>query len=260
MTGARDPGDGVPLIECCGLGLARDGRPVLRQVSLSVGRAEIVGVLGRSGVGKSTLLRCIIGLERPDEGCVKLLGRDIGGLGEDELNSLRRRVGLVFQSAALFDSLSVFENVAFYPRRFLRLTGSELEELVARYLAVVGLPGTERLMPAQLSGGMAKRVGIARCLASEPEVILYDEPTAGLDPVMAATLDHVILDLRGRLGISAVVVTHDVRNALAVVDRAALLHEGTVYFEGRPDAFAETADPLVRQFVDGIIDGPLTDG
>jgi len=260
MTGACGPGDGVPLIECRGLGLSRGGHPVLRQVDLTVGRAEIVGVLGRSGVGKSTLLRCIVGLERPDRGCVKLMGQDIGGLGEDELNSLRRQVGLVFQSAALFDSLSVFENVAFYPRRFLRLTESELGELVARHLAVVGLPGTERLMPAQLSGGMAKRVGIARCLAAEPKVILYDEPTAGLDPVMAAVLDRVIVDLRDDLGISAVVVTHDVRNALAVVDRAALLHDGTIYFEGRPDAFAETADPLVRQFVDGAVDGPLTDG
>jgi len=256
---ARDPGDNAPLIECCGLGLMRDGRPVLRQVSLTVARAEIVGVLGRSGVGKSTLLRCIVGLERPDEGCVRLMGKDIGGLGEDDLNALRRRVGLVFQSAALFDSLSVFENVAFYPRRFLRLPETELAELVARQLAVVGLSGAERLMPAQLSGGMAKRVGIARCLASEPEVILYDEPTAGLDPVMAATLDRVIVDLRDRLGISAVVVTHDVRNALSVVDRAAFLHEGTICFEGRPDAFATTTDPLVRQFVDGTVDGPLTD-
>jgi phospholipid/cholesterol/gamma-HCH transport system ATP-binding protein len=247
-------------IECIDVGLVRGRQEVLREVTLTVRPGEILGIMGRTGCGKSSLLRCMTGLLRPTSGRMLLFGEDVRTLGEDALNGLRRRAGMVFQAAALFDSLSVFENVAFHPRRFSRLTEPELQALVAEKLALVGMEGTEHLMPGELSGGMAKRVGIARALASDPEVILYDEPEAGLDPIMRGTVDRVIRDLRERLHMTSVIVTHDVEHALRLVDRAALLHGNTVHFLGTPEEFRETSDPVVRQFVAGAADGPLTDG
>jgi phospholipid/cholesterol/gamma-HCH transport system ATP-binding protein len=246
-------------IECRSLGVHLGGRPVLREVDLAVRRGEILGVLGRSGSGKTTLLRCMVGLATPDEGDVLLFGQDLVGLSEDRLNALRRRVGMVFQSSALFDSLSVYENVAFYPKRFAKSTTAELDRLVAEKLELVDLAGTEALMPAELSGGMRKRVAIARALASEPEIILYDEPASGLDPIMCGVLDDVIRSLGERLGMTSVIVSHDVAHTFALADRVALLHDGTIYAIGEPQWFEETDDPLVRQFVTGAAEGPLRD-
>lgn len=166
---------------------------------------------------------------------------------------------MVFQTAALFDSLTVLENVAFFPRRFRNLAEDDLRALVAEKLGLVGMDGTEALMPGELSGGMAKRVGIARALASEPEAILYDEPEAGLDPIMRGTVDRVIRGLRDRLGMTSVIVSHHVDHALSICDRAALLYNGNFHLIGAPEEFRDSPDPVVRQFVTGSADGPMTD-
>ncbi len=241
------------------LDYAVGGRPVLRGVSLAVEKGEIFGILGRSGAGKTTLLRLILGLIRPTAGRVLLFGEDITQMSERELNRMRKRVGMVFQHNALFDSLTVFENVAFYPRRFMHLSEDELRALVAEKLALVGMAGTEQLMPAQLSGGMAKRVGIARALASEPEVILYDEPSAGLDPIMTGTVSSVIKSLRDSARVTSVVVSHDVANVFGLCDRVAFLHEGTIRCLGTPAELERSADSLLQQFLTGSPEGPMAD-
>ena len=246
-------------IRCIGLRLWLGRNEVLRGLDLTVHRGEILSIMGRTGSGKSSLLRCMTGLVRPTGGQALLFGQDVSSVNEDQLNRLRRRAGMVFQSAALFDSLTVFENVAFFPRRFRKLDVGALSALVAEKLALVGMEGTERLMPAELSGGMAKRVGIARALASEPEVILYDEPEAGLDPIMRGTVDSVIRGLRDSLGMTSVIVSHHVDHALSISDLAALLHDGVIHVVGRPDEFHASEDPLLRQFITGSAEGPLTD-
>ena len=235
-----------------------DGRPVLDGISLTLGEREILAVMGLSGSGKTSLLRCVMGLVRPAAGAIRVLGVDIIGLPERQLNPIRQSIGFVFQYAALFDSMTVGENVAFALREHTPLPDADIARVVADRLAMVGLEGTEELMPAALSGGMRKRVGMARALALEPKIMLYDEPTSGLDPITARAIDELIVCLRDRLGVSSLVVSHDVVSLLRMADRLALLYDHRVVAVGTPAELQESGDPLVQQFLAGRTSGPIS--
>jgi len=237
-----------------------NGNAVLDGIDLTVARGEIVAIMGRSGSGKTTLLRLIMGLVSPTAGQVFVDDKDIGALGEQELNDLRRQMGMVFQGAALFDSMTVGENVAFGLAEHRLVPSSDLGGRVRRLLEMVGMLGTEDLMPAQLSGGMRKRVGIARALAMEPSIMLYDEPTAGLDPISAAAVDNLIRGLREQVGVTSVLVSHDLASLQRVADRAALLHGGRFLAVASLAELGESDNPAVRQFLSGSPEGPLTEG
>lgn len=236
-----------------------DSTPVLDGVNLTVNRGEVVGVMGRSGTGKTTLLRLIMGLLSPAGGQVLVGGKEVGALSQRELEQLRLNMGMVFQGAALFDSMTVAENVAFALVEHRRARGQELAGRVRDLLEMVGMAGTEKRLPAELSGGMRKRIGIARALAMEPEIVLYDEPTAGLDPISAANIDHLVVRLKGQLGVTSVVVSHDVQSLRRVCDRVALLHAGKFIAAGTPFELESSSDPAVRQFLSGSEQGPLTE-
>jgi phospholipid/cholesterol/gamma-HCH transport system ATP-binding protein len=244
------------LIEVQHLTCLLDEKLVLDDVSFEVCRGEIFGVMGLSGAGKSTLLRNIMGLIQPQSGSILVHGADITQLDETALNEVRLTMAMSFQYSALFDSLNVFDNVAFGLRR-RRVAERDVREKVAHYLEVVGMAGTETLMPANLSGGMRKRVSIARALSTEPEVVLYDEPTSGLDPVLASTIDHLIVKLRDDFGVSSVVVTHDVDHLFAYADRAMMLYQGRAVECDTPQALRKSGNPVVRQFISGAIEGPI---
>lgn len=228
-----------------------DGTEVLKGINLQVKRGEIVCVIGASGAGKSTLLKLIAGLLHPSLGQVKVLGADISNLSERELNSVRKRLGVVFQFGALFDSLTVFENVAFPLREHTNMSEDEIRERVFELLEVVGMRGSEHLIPGELSGGMRKRVGIARALALRPELVLYDEPTSGLDPIMASAINNLIADMRKRYSVTSVVVTHDMQSALSLADRVAMLHDGTILICDTPQAIVASQHPIVQRFIYG---------
>jgi len=238
---------------------ALDGRVILDGLDLSVRRGEIVAVMGRSGTGKTTLLRLIMGLISPTGGRILVNGVDLAGLSERELDELRMGVGMVFQGAALLDSLTVFENVALGLVEHRRIGAGELAGRVAGLLEMVGMSGTESLLPEQLSGGMRKRVGVARALAMGPSIMLYDEPTAGLDPISASALHDLIRRLRDQVGVTSVVVSHDLSTLRSVSDRAALLHRGRLLALGPLAELERSADPAVVQFLSGRPDGPLAD-
>jgi phospholipid/cholesterol/gamma-HCH transport system ATP-binding protein len=214
-------------------------------------------VMGLSGTGKTSLLKCVAGLVVPSAGEIWIGGRQIVGLGENALNEVRRKMGFVFQYAALFDSMSVFENVAFGPLRQGTRRGSELNALVDEKLGLVGMAGAQNLMPAELSGGMQKRVGLARALALNPTVLLYDEPTSGLDPVTATVIDELIVGMRDRLGVTSLVVSHAVSSIFRIADIVTMLHEGAVIASGTPDEIRASTDPRVVQFVEGRSKGPI---
>jgi phospholipid/cholesterol/gamma-HCH transport system ATP-binding protein len=233
-----------------------EGKRVLDDVSFEVRQGEIFGVMGLSGAGKSTLLRNLMGLIRPEAGRIIVNGVDITTLDEVHLNQVRLRMGMSFQYSALFDSLSVYDNVAFGLRR-RRLPEPEVRQKVAHYLEVVGMAGTEKLVPHNLSGGMKKRVSIARALSTEPEVVLYDEPTSGLDPVLAATIDHLIVKLKDDFGVSSIIVTHDVQHLFKYADRALMLYQGRAIECDTPEALRQSADPVLQQFITGSMDGPI---
>lgn len=233
------------------------GRSILRGVDLEARPGEVVSVMGISGGGKTSLLKCMAGLVRPTGGHIRIGNVDLTELTEPQLNDRRRRMGMVFQYAALFDSLSVYDNVVFGLRYHGGHTESELREVAAGRLAAVGLEGTEELFPAQLSGGMRKRVGLARALATDPEVVFYDEPTSGLDPVVARVIDDLIVSVRDRLGVTSVIVSHDVPNVMRISDRVALLHEGRIVEYGTPAAVQDSDNPVVRQFIEGRAEGPI---
>jgi phospholipid/cholesterol/gamma-HCH transport system ATP-binding protein len=222
---------------------------VLQGLKLRLASGETVAVLGRSGSGKSVLLKLIIRLQRPDSGSIRVAGEDIGALEPRRLNEIRGKVGFLFQNAALYDSLTVEDNVAFPLRRHTRMQRAERGKRVRELLAEVGMEDAARKMPSQLSGGMQKRVGLARALALDPDILLLDEPTAGLDPITAAEIVELILALKKRDGVSAVVVTHDVHNAKAFSDRMLLLHEGRVRSEGTYDELRQSHDEFVQRFL-----------
>jgi phospholipid/cholesterol/gamma-HCH transport system ATP-binding protein len=256
--GAAVPGGGGgdgPALVLSGVEKRLGGRAVLAGVDLEVRRRETVVVIGRSGCGKSVLLKHVVGLMAPDAGRITLLGHDVTRFTSGEWRQLRSRVGMVFQGAALFDSLTVGENVALGARVRRRLPAGEESARVEEMLAQVGLHDIAGLKPASLSGGMKKRVALARAIATEPEVLLYDEPTTGLDPVMADVINRLIRDLQRRLGLTSVVVTHDMASAYFVGDRIAYLHHGRIHQAGTPQEIRESADPVVRAFVEGRSQG-----
>jgi len=227
-----------------------DGKEVLRGLSLKVRDGETVVIIGYSGTGKSVALKHIVGLLHPDAGDVIVDGQAVSTLDRDGLTALREGIGYVFQFAALFDSLTVAENLALGLRR-RRVSAEEIEDRVREALALVDLSGTEERMPAELSGGMRKRVGIARAIALRPRYILYDEPTTGLDPVTSAVIDRLMVRTREHLGVTGVVVTHDMRSAYTVGDRIAMLYEGRIRQVGTVAEIQETEDSVVRQFIEG---------
>lgn len=229
----------------------------MRRVDLDVNKGETMAVMGMSGAGKSTLLKCIGGLLRPTAGQMLIDGTDIARIPESDLDRVRRRIGMVFQYAALFDSLTVYENVAFGLRRHTRMTEAEIREAVAHRLSVVGLPRTQNLYPSQLSGGMQKRVGLARALALEPEILLYDEPTAGLDPITAAAIAELIVKARDEIGVTSVLVSHDIPSIRRVASRIAMIHKGKIIATGTVEEMDNYPDPAVRQFMDGSTQGPI---
>lgn len=250
----------VPLIEVEGLHYAINGNEILRDVSFTVRRGETFGVMGMSGSGKSTLLKNIMGLVRPAAGDIRIEGQSITGLSEAELMGVRAKMGMCFQYAALFDSLSVYENVAFGLRRRQRrerIKEDYIREQVLLHLKEVGLEGTEGKMPSELSGGMRKRVGIARELIMRPDILLYDEPSAGLDPIMSAVIDELIEGLQERFCMTSIVVTHFVDELFGISDRVMMLHDRRVVACDTPRALRATENPVVQQFVQGLPHGPI---
>ncbi|MDP3804826.1 MAG: ABC transporter ATP-binding protein [Candidatus Omnitrophota bacterium] len=231
--------------------------PILNGLTLEVYKGETFVIMGGSGCGKSTFLRHLTGALKPDSGRIYLLGKDIANLNQDEMDKLKKRIGMCFQSAALFDSMTVGENVALALKEHTKLDKNVIDIVVKMKLELVGLRGFEDLMPSQLSGGMRKRVGLARAIAMDPEVVFYDEPTAGLDPIVAGVIDKLILDLSKKLSITSVVVTHDMKSVFSIADRIAMLYEGRVLEVGSPDEIKKSVNPSVRQFISGSPDGPI---
>lgn len=231
-------------------------RQILKDVSLTVKDGETMVILGASGSGKSTLLKLIIGLLTPTSGEVLVDGKDMGRLSEEELNKARRNMGFVFQYSALFDSMNVKENVAFGLRMHTKLPEEEIDRIVKEKLHLVGLDGIENLMPSSLSGGMKKRVSLARAIALEPKIILYDEPTAGLDPIRSTDISLLIKHTQKALHATSVVVTHDLKSAEMIADRMAFLHKGSFLAIGRPEDLKASEDERVRQFMEGLPSDP----
>lgn len=227
---------------------------ILAGVDLRIESSESAVIIGRSGGGKSVLLKHMIGLLRPDKGEVFVDGDRITCMNERQLLRVRRKFGMVFQGAALFDSMTVAENVAFGLRRHEPLTEAEVARRVAATLDLVDLPGTEKKKPAELSGGMRKRVGLARAIIYEPQIVLYDEPTTGLDPIVSDSIDQLIIRVRDQLKVTSVVVTHDMRSARRVGNHVFMLHEKKIYAHGAPEELFTSHDPIVRQFIDGVAD------
>ncbi len=249
---ATDPG--APAVELRRLRKGFAGRPLRRGVDLEVSVGETFTILGGSGSGKSVCLKHMIGLLRPDSGSVRVFGREVSGLRERDFVEVRKDFGMVFQNAALFDSLPVFENVAYPLREHLDWDEERIRERVRGCLAAVGLAGVEPMMPAELSGGMRKRVGVARAIALEPRIILYDEPTTGLDPANSRRIGELIRDLQQRLRVTSVVVTHDLELCFAVSDRVALLREGVIAVEGTAEEVRGSEHPALRAFLEGSQD------
>lgn len=260
---SESPAASQPKIDIRHLDFAVDGRDILKDVSAVLRPGEILCVMGLSGAGKSTLTRCVAGLIKPTAGQIFIDGEDIVPLSEDQLSRVREKMGVVFQYAALFDSMNVYENIAFGitrgPRRLenRNLPRTALIRRVAELLHSVGLPGIEKRMPSELSGGMRRRVGLARALATDPEIVLYDEPTSGLDPVTAASIDELILTTRQRNGVTSIVVSHDMGSIYRIADRVMMLYEGRVQILGTPDEVRQSKDPVVQQFITGDVHGPI---
>lgn len=230
---------------------------VLRGVNLNVKKGESLVVIGGSGSGKSVLLKHIIGLLKPDSGAVIVDASDLSLMDEDGLNEIRKKFGMLFQSAALFDSMSVWENVGFGLKRHTHMTDQEIKETAVEKLKMVGLVGVEDQMPSSLSGGMRKRVGLARAIAMKPEILLYDEPTTGLDPIMADAINDLIIKMREELDVTSVTITHDMKSAYKIADTIAMLYNGVIIATGTSEEMQNSADPFVRQFIEGRADGPI---
>jgi phospholipid/cholesterol/gamma-HCH transport system ATP-binding protein len=232
-------------------------RPVLTGINMSIPRGQVVAIMGGSGCGKTTMLRLIGGQLRQQSGEVRVGGHSVRDMTRDELYALRRRIGMLFQFGALFTDMSVFENVAFPMREHTDLDDVLIRDLVLMKLHAVGLRGAAGLMPSELSGGMARRVALARAVALDPMLVLYDEPFAGLDPISLGVVGQLIRKLNDALGVTSVVVTHDVYESLKIVDYLYFVSEGRIIAQGTPDEVRHSADPFVRQFVDGQPDGPV---
>ena len=247
------------MIEITQLTKSFEDHLVLNNLNLTVKTGETKVVIGRSGAGKSVLLKNIIGLYKPDSGSIKINGIEVTTLREKEYNKVRSEIGMVFQGGALFDSMNVAENVSFVLDEFMGLDPKTIEDRVADALAMVGLQGIGHLMPSQLSGGMKKRVSLARVLCMEPEIILYDEPTSEVDPITADAITNLIIELRDKLKVTSIVVTHDMNSAYKVGDSIAMFYHGQVIAEGTPEEIRNTNHPVVRQFIRGEAYGPITE-
>jgi phospholipid/cholesterol/gamma-HCH transport system ATP-binding protein len=248
-----------PAIQVLGVTKIFDDRPVLDAIRLDVFRGETLCILGGSGSGKSTLLRLMIGNIKPDGGDIVGLGKSLAKMTTRELTEYRKSIGVLFQSGALYNSMTVGENVALPLREHTDLPDETIEIMVKIKLELVGLRKHAEKMPGELSGGMKKRAGLARAIALDPKILFYDEPSAGLDPVTSHEIDILISDLNRKLGVTSVVVTHEMDSAFRIADRMVLLDRGKFIVSGTPDEMKDSTDPLVRQFVHGLIDGPLTD-
>ena len=232
-------------------------KKVLDGVNLEIEKGKITVIIGRSGEGKSVLIKHIIGLLKPDSGEILLDGNDMTRMNEMELNEVRRRFGMLFQGAALFDSMTVGENVAFPLREHTDMPEADLKQTIREKLRKVGLKDIEQMMPADLSGGMKKRVGLARAIAMDPEIVLFDEPTTGLDPIMADNIANLILDTQRDLKTTYIVITHDIPLTYKIADKIAMLHEGKIVEQGNVDYIKDCSNPVLRQFLEGKSEGPI---
>ena len=245
------------LVDIENLHFAYDGRPVLQGINMKIPRGKVVAIMGGSGCGKTTLLRCIGGQLRPTGGSVRLGSHVVSAMSEEQLYALRRQMGMLFQFGALFTDMSVFDNVAFPMREHTDFTEAMIRDLVLMKLEAVGLRGAERLMPAELSGGMARRVALARAVALDPMLMMYDEPFTGLDPIALGVIGQLIRRLNDALGSTSIMVTHDVQESLLIVDYIYFMNGGQVVAEGTPDEIRASRDPFVHQFVHSEADGPV---
>ena len=243
-----------PMLEICGLHKSFGEHRVLAGIDLEVPAGSTTVILGGSGSGKTVLMKHMIGLLRPDAGAVRVEGEDIAALEERELGRVRRKFGMVFQAAALFDSMTVFENVAFPLREHSAASEAQIARVVHEKLDVVGLRDIDDKFPSELSGGMRKRVGLARAIALEPKIVLYDEPTTGLDPITTDYVDEMILEAKARLGVTSVVISHDIASAMHIADRIAFLHEGAICVEGPPAEVRGCTHPAVARFLSTWLD------
>lgn len=242
------------IIEFKKVSKAFGGNRVLEGADLAIRKGETITVIGGSGKGKTVFLKLLLGVFKPDSGRVIFGGQDVGGMNERELRKMRSRIGMLFQGSALFDSLSVAENVAYPLREHFDYPDDKIERIVADKLALVGLAGIEEMMPADLSGGMRKRVGLARAIATDPDVILYDEPTTGLDPANNKRICRMIRELQKKLGVTSVVVTHDLEAAFSMTDRLAMIHHKHFGFVGTKEEAAASSDPMVQNFIHGELE------
>jgi len=247
------------LIRICGVSKKFANKVVLDNVSLEINTGEVLVIIGQSGCGKSVLLKHIIGLLKPDAGEIYFEDKKINDLDESELYNVRKQIAMVFQSAALFDSMSVYQNIAFALFEHYKYPETKLKEIVAESLALVNLSNTENYMPSELSGGMRKRVGIARAIAFKPRLLLYDEPTTGLDPITSDVINNLIIDLNQKFKTTSIIVTHDMTSAYKIADRIAMLYKGKIICVDSVDNIKNSDNPIVHQFINGLANGPITD-
>jgi phospholipid/cholesterol/gamma-HCH transport system ATP-binding protein len=246
-----------PAIVVKNLSVAYGSREILKDMSFEVARGTTLAIMGLSGVGKSTTLRCMMGLQKPNRGEVFINNKNIQTMAAKDLAKLRIRIGMAFQKAALFDSMTIGENVAFGLREHTKLSEDEIQRIVAEKLGIVDLEGMDHLYPSQISGGMQKRASFARTVATDPDVVLYDEPTTGLDPIISRVINELILELQKRLNATSVVVTHDIAGAILVAHKILMLHEGRVVWIGPATEFMVTDNPYIVQFREGRSQGPI---
>jgi phospholipid/cholesterol/gamma-HCH transport system ATP-binding protein len=238
-----------PVVRIRGLSKAFNDKKVLKEIDLDISKAENVVVLGKSGSGKSTLIKCMVGLLYPDEGEICIFGKDMAGISYDELNQFRTRIGFLFQSGALYDSMTVYENLAFPLRHHRKNLGKEkMDAMIREVLENVGLPDAGDMMPSELSGGMSKRIGLARTLILKPEIMLYDEPTTGLDTATSKEINQLMLDMQKKYKISSLIITHDITCAKMTADRVVMLKDGTIIAQGSYDEMANHNDPWIKSF------------
>lgn len=241
--------NGLPVVEIKNLGKSFGSQEVLKDVSLRLLKEENLVVLGKSGSGKSVLIKCIVRLLNPDKGTISVLGKEVAALNDGALGTLRKKIGFLFQSGALYDSMTVRQNIEFPLRRVKKgLSQKEIDEKVKEVLEHVGLPDTPDKMPSQLSGGMRKRISLARTIVVDPEILLYDEPTTGLDPATSDEISSLINEVRKKYKTSSIIITHDIACARSTADRLIMLKDGEVFLEGTPDSFEKSDDPLIKSF------------